>query len=44
LIKHFFEWANQPTTLADFIGLAFVTAVVTMAVCLSLLIVFDVLN
>jgi hypothetical protein len=43
-IKRFLNWANQPITLGDFIGLAFVTAMVTMAVCLSLLIVFDVLN
>jgi hypothetical protein len=36
---------GQPShTLSDFIGLAFVAAVVTMAMCRSLLIVFDVLN
>jgi hypothetical protein len=32
MIKRILQWSNQPTTLSDFIGLAFVTALVTMAV------------
>ena len=44
MIKRFLEWSNQPIPHGDFIGVAFVTALVMMAVCLSLLIIFDVLN
>jgi hypothetical protein len=42
--KRFIELGTQSITLADFIGLAFVTALGTMVACLSLLIIFDVFN
>jgi hypothetical protein len=42
--KRFLQWCMQDISLGDFTGLAFVTALVTMAVCLSVLIIFDILN
>jgi hypothetical protein len=44
MIKRFLKWGMQDISLSDFIGVAFVTPMVTMSVCLSLLIDFDVLN
>jgi hypothetical protein len=43
MLKRFLQWGNQDISLGDFIGLAFVTALVTMALCLSILIPEDVL-
>ena len=44
MIKRFLEWGDQEISVGDFIGLAFITALVTVALCLSLLILVDVLN
>jgi hypothetical protein len=44
MIKCFLEWGNQDLSLGDFIGLAFVSCLITMALCLSLAIIFNVLN
>lgn len=38
------EWGNQDISFGDFIGLAFVSCMITMTLCLTLLIIFDVLN
>jgi hypothetical protein len=44
MLKRFLEYGNQDISFGDFIGLAFVAALITSALCLSLLIIFDVLN
>jgi hypothetical protein len=44
VIKRFLEWGNQDISFGDFIGLAFVAALITSALCLTILIIFDVLN
>ena len=44
MLKRFLEWGNQDISFDDFIGLTFVTALITMALCLSLLIILDLLN
>ena len=44
MIKHFLGWGNQERIFGDFIGLAFVTALITMALCLSFLILVDLIN
>ena len=44
MIKRFLEWGDQEISVGDFIGLAFITALVTVALCPSLLILVDVLN
>ncbi len=38
MLKRLFEWGNQEISFGNFIGLAFVTALVTMVVCFFLLI------
>ena len=44
MLKRFLEWGNQEISFGDFIGVAFVTALITMAACLTILIFLDVLN
>jgi hypothetical protein len=44
MIKRFLEWSKQFIPLGDFIGVAFGTARITMAACLTILIFLDVLN
>ena len=44
MIKHFLNWRNQDISFGDFIGLAFVTRLITMALCLSILILVNILN
>ena len=44
MVKRILEWGNQDLSFGDFIGLVFVTALVTMALCLSLAIIFNILN
>ena len=40
-----FHWhGNQDISFGDFFGLAFVAALITSALCLTILIIFDVLN
>jgi hypothetical protein len=43
MINRFLEWGEQDISFGDFIGLAFVSCMITMALCLSLLIIVDVL-
>jgi len=44
MIKRFLEWGNQDNSLGDFIEVAFRTAMITLAMCLSLLIIFELQN
>jgi hypothetical protein len=44
MINRFLEEGNQDISFGDFIGMAFVTALVSMVLCFSLLILFDLLN
>jgi hypothetical protein len=44
MILRFLEWGYQEISFGDFIGLAFVTALITMALCLSFLILVDLIN
>jgi hypothetical protein len=44
VIKRFLEWGNQDISFSDFIGVAFVTALISMPLCPSLFTIFNVLN
>ena len=44
MIKRFFERSDKEIGFGEFIGQAFVTCLITMALCLSVLIFFDILN
>ena len=44
MIKRFLERANQDISIGDFIEMAFVTAIITMAAGLTILIFLDVFD
>ncbi len=44
MINRFLEWGNKDIRFSDFIGLAYVIALITMALFLTILIIFDLLN
>ena len=44
MIKRFLEWGKQDISFGEFIGVAFVTTLITMALILTVLVFLDVLN